>query len=91
MKKNALRFYRPTGRLVPAPAALAYGSIALAALEYRARRGEIMLLSEDDTVLWRFARPRAGWWRTAHRARLSTRPLSQSKRDDSRKRQAGLR
>jgi hypothetical protein len=33
MKKNTLRFDRPTGRLAPGPAALAYGSIALAALE----------------------------------------------------------
>jgi len=42
------------------------------------------LLYEDETILWRFALPRAGWWRTAQRARLSTRPLSQSqiKRDE---------
>jgi hypothetical protein len=33
MKKNALRFYRPTGRLHPTPADLAYGSLELAALE----------------------------------------------------------
>jgi DDE superfamily endonuclease len=41
-------------------------------------------------VLWRFARPRAGWWRTSPRARLPTRPLrqSQSKRDEALKRQA---
>jgi hypothetical protein len=81
-------FYRPTGRLDPNPATLAYGSIDLAALEYRARRGEIILLYEDETLLWRFALPRAGWWRTARRARLPTRPLSQSqlKRDESLKR-----
>jgi len=36
--------YRPTGCLDPAPAALAYASLALAALESRARRGEIILL-----------------------------------------------
>jgi len=50
------------------------------------------LLYEDETILWRFALPRAGWWRTAQRARLSTRPLSQSqiKRDASLKRQAWL-
>ena len=35
---------RPTGRLDPAPAALAYGSLALAALAYRARRGESIVL-----------------------------------------------
>jgi hypothetical protein len=83
-------YYRPTGRLAPDPAALAYASLELAALEYRARRGEIILLYEDETVLWRFALPRAGWWRTAQRARLSTRPMSQSqiKRDESCKRQA---
>src|SRR3989442_3663566 len=90
MKKNALSFYRPTGRLHPTPAALAYGSLALAALEYQARRGEIILLYEDETVLWRFALPRAGWWRKAQRASLPIRPLSQSqiKREETLKRQA---
>jgi hypothetical protein len=62
-------------------------------LEYRARRGEIILLYEDETILWRFALPRAGWWRKAQRARLPTRPLSQSqiKRDESLKRHAWVR
>jgi hypothetical protein len=48
------------------------------------------LLYEDATILWRFALPRAGWWRKAPRARLPTRPLSQSQinRDASLKRQA---
>jgi DDE superfamily endonuclease len=48
------------------------------------------LLYEDETILWRFALPRAGWWRTAPRARLPIRPLSQSqmKRAESLKRQA---
>src|SRR5215813_199093 len=80
----------PTGRLDPDPAALAYASLDLAALEYQARRGEIILLYEDETVLWRFALPRAGWWHTARRARLPIRPLSQSqiKREESLKRQA---
>ena len=92
MKKNTISSYRPTGRLHPTPADLASGSIDLAALEYRARQGEIIVLDEDETILWRFALPRAGWWRTAQRARLSTRPLSQSqiKRDESLKRQAWL-
>jgi hypothetical protein len=51
------------------------------------------LLYEDETILWRFALPRAGWWRTAQRVRLPTRPLSQSqiKRDEALKRQAWLR
>ena len=44
----------------------------------RARRGEIILLYEDETVLWRFALPRRGWWRRRQRYRLPTRPLSQS-------------
>jgi len=50
------------------------------------------LLYEDETILWRFALPRAGWWRTAQRARVHTRPLSPShiKRDESLKRQAWL-
>ena len=48
------------------------------------------MLYEDETILWRFALPRVGWWRKAQRARLPIRPLSHSqiKRDESRKRQA---
>jgi hypothetical protein len=48
------------------------------------------LLYEDDTILWRFAWPRAGWWRKTPRGRLPIRPLSQSqsKRAESLKRQA---
>jgi transposase len=48
------------------------------------------VLYADETVVWRFALPRAGWWRTARRARLPIRPLSQSqiKREEARKRQA---
>ena len=85
-----MSFYRPTGRRAPAPADLAYGALELAALEYQARRGEISLLYEDATILWRFALLRAGWWRTAQRARIPTRPRSQSqiKRDESLKRHA---
>jgi hypothetical protein len=51
------------------------------------------LLYEDETILWRFALPRAGWWRTAQRSRLPTRPLSQSqiKREEALKRQTWLR
>src|SRR5215831_306057 len=92
-REPALSFYRPTGRLDPAPADLAYGALELAALEYPARRGEIIVLYADETVLWRFALPRAGWWRTAQRARLPIRPLSQSqiKREESLKRQAWVR
>jgi DDE superfamily endonuclease len=50
------------------------------------------LLYEDETILWRFALPRAGWWHKAQRYRLPTRPLtpSQIKREESRKRQAWL-
>jgi DDE superfamily endonuclease len=49
-----------------------------------------MLLDEDATILWRFALPRAGWWRRAQRVRLPTRPLSQSQsnRAEARTRQA---
>ena len=87
-----MTYCRPTGRLDPNPADLASGSIDLAALEYRARRGEIILLYADETILWRFALPRAGWWRKAQRARLPTRPLRQSqiKREETLKRQAWL-
>ena len=41
-EKKDLSYYRPTGRLDPNPAALAYASIELAALEYQARRGEMV-------------------------------------------------
>ena len=91
-EKKDVRYSRPTGRLHPTPADLASASLALAALEYRARRGEIILLYEDATILWRFALPRAGWWRKAQRFRLPTRPLTQGqiKQEESRKRQAWL-
>ena len=48
------------------------------------------MLYEDETVLWRFALPRLGWWRTAQRARLLTRPLthSQINREEAGTRQA---
>jgi hypothetical protein len=51
------------------------------------------VLYEDETILWRFALPRAGWWRTAQRARLPLRPLSQSqiKREEPLKRQTWVR
>ena len=51
------------------------------------------MLYEDDTILWRFALPRLGWWRRAQRSRLPTCPLSQSQinRDASRKRQTWRR
>jgi len=93
VKKNTLRSCRPTGRRDPTPADLAYGSLERAALEYQARRGEIIVLYEDATLLWRFALPRLGWWRRAQRSRLPTRPLSQSqsRREESRKRQAWVR
>jgi transposase len=46
-------------------------------------------LYEDETVVWRFALPRRGWWRRAQRARLPIRPLShgQIKREEALKRQ----
>ena len=50
------------------------------------------MLYEDETILWRFALPRAGWWRKTPRVRLPIRPLSQRqiKREESLKRHAGL-
>jgi transposase len=50
----------------------------------------MILLYEDETILWRFALPRRGWWRRAQRYRLATRPLSQSQitQEEARKRQA---
>ena len=60
--------------------------------QYRARQGESILLSEDEIILWRFALPRASWWRKAQRYRPPTRLLTQSqiKGEESRKRQARL-
>jgi hypothetical protein len=40
-EKNALSFYRPTGRRAPTPADLASSSLAFAARESQARRSEI--------------------------------------------------
>jgi len=90
VKKNTLSSCRPTGRRDPTPADLASASLELAALEYRARRGAIVFLDEEEPSLWRFALPRLGWWRRAQRYRLPTRPLSQShiRREESLKRQA---
>jgi hypothetical protein len=92
VKKTDVRYSRPTGRLAPKPADLASASLARAALESQARRGEIIVLYEDETILWRFALPRVGWWRKAQRARLPIRPLRhrQIKRAASLKRQAWL-
>jgi predicted ATPase len=44
------------------------------------------------SLLWRFALPRAGWWRNAQRYRLPTRLLTQSqiKGEESHKRHAWL-
>lgn len=77
LKKNALSDCRPTGKLEPNPADLAYGRLELEALQYWARQDEIILLYQDETVLWRFALPRRGWWRRSQRYRLPTRALSQ--------------
>jgi hypothetical protein len=92
VKKKQGSSSRPTGRLDPHPAALAYGALALAAREDQARRGEIRVLYEDATLLGRLALPRAGWWRTTPRVRLPIRPLrqSQSTREESLKRPAWL-
>jgi hypothetical protein len=49
------------------------------------------VLDEDETLLWRFALPRAGWWHgKAQRYRLPTRPLSrhQIRREEHLKRPA---
>ena len=69
VKKNALSYCRPTGKLEPNPADLTYGRLELEALEYWARQEEIILLYQDETVLWRFALPRRGWWRRHQRYR----------------------
>ena len=50
----------------------------LAIFHERARRDEIILLYEDETVVWRFALPRRGWWGRGRRYRLPLRPLSPS-------------
>ena len=47
------------------------------------------MLYEDDTIVWRFALPRLGWWRRTQRYRLPTRPRNQGQitQEESRKRQ----
>ncbi len=50
------------------------------------------MLYADETIVWRFALPRLGWWRRPQRYRLPTRPLSpgQIKQAERRKRQTWL-
>ena len=50
------------------------------------------MLYEDETIVWRFALPRLGWWRRTQRYRLPIRPLSQGqiKQAESCKRQTWL-
>ena len=63
-------------------------------MEYRAQRGEIIVLYEEETIVWRLALPRAGWWhRKAQRFRVPTRPRSpsQSRGEEALKRQAWRR
>jgi hypothetical protein len=67
LKQNTLRSCRPPGRLKPPPAALASGSLARAALESRARRGESIVRYAEATIVGRLARPRLGWGRRAQR------------------------
>ena len=69
---------------------MALARLDLAHLHERARRNALILLYEDETVVWRFALPRRGWWRRAQRYRLPLRPLrpSQIKRQEALKRQA---
>jgi predicted ATPase len=58
----------------------------------RVRQGESLLRSADESMLWRFALPRAGWWRKAPRDRLPTRRLTQRQLtgEERRTRQARL-
>jgi hypothetical protein len=91
---QAVSARRPTGRRAPAPAELAWGALALAALESRAQRGEMRLLDAEEPSLGRLALPRAGWWPSkARRLRGPTRPRrpSQSKRAAPLQRQAWSR
>jgi hypothetical protein len=55
---------------------LAQARVELAKLENQAQQGQIILLYEDETIVWRFALPRAGWWRKDQRYRLPIRPLT---------------
>ena len=47
------------------------------------------MLYDDETIVWRLALPRLGWWRRTQRYRLPTRPLNQGQitQEESRKRQ----
>lgn len=39
-------------------------------MKKRAEKGEIILLYQDETIVWRFAIPRSGWWYKKERARI---------------------
>ena len=47
------------------------------------------MLYEDETIVWRFALPRLGWWRRAQRYRLAHTPAEPGpvERPESHKRQ----
>lgn len=75
-EKNTLSSCRPPGRLDPNPADRAYGRLE-EALQHWARHDKIILLYQDETVLWRFALPRCAWWRRSQRDRLPMRPVRQ--------------
>lgn len=68
--------YRPTGRLNPDPHELAQARIELAELQKQAQQGNLIWLYEDESIVWRFALPRAGWWHKEPRYRLPLHPLS---------------
>lgn len=55
-------------------------------LKKKADHGEIVLLFEDETVLWRFPLPRAGWWVKETRARIPQPEKGMIKREEKQKR-----
>jgi putative transposase len=71
LKKNGFSYYRPTIELGADQQELARARTEIDELKTRAKRGEIILLFEDETIVWRFALPRAGWWYKDKRYRIN--------------------
>ncbi len=87
--KKGLELLPAHRQLEPDPDELACARDELAELQDQARQGQIILLYEDETLVWRFALPRAGWWRKDQRYRLPLHSLSrhQSNHQERLKRQ----
>jgi transposase len=71
LKKKGFNYYRPTIELGANPEEIARAKEEIEELKKRAEQNEIILLFEDETTVWRFALPRAGWWYKDQRFRVN--------------------